>query len=189
MQKIILKYGLIAGGIISVLMLLGTVLWMDSAFHSEYGELIGYTTMIVALSMIFFGIKSYRDNYHNGTVTFGKGAQIGFLITAIATVMYAGSWEIALKTQPKLGNYMEEYTAKYLEKMKAQGASEAEVQKQREEMQMWGERYKNPLFRFGMVMMEILPVGIIITLISAAILRRKEVLPMLAPAVSNLSSF
>jgi hypothetical protein len=149
---------------------------MDSAFHSEFGELIGYASMIVALSMIFFGIKSYRDDYHSGTVTFGKGVQIGLLITAIATVMYAGSWEIALKTQPKLGNYMADYTANYLEKMKAQGASEAEVQKQAEEMAVWNERYKNPLIRFGMVMMEILPVGIIITLLSAAILRRKEAL-------------
>ena len=186
MQKIILKYGLIAGGIVSVIMLLGTVLWMDAAFHSEYGELIGYTTMLIALSVIFFGIKSYRDNLSKGTVGFGKGVQIGLLITAIAAVMYAGSWEIALKTQPKLGNYMEEYTAKYLEKMKAQGASEAEVQKQAEEMAVWNERYKNPLIRFGMVMMEILPVGIIITLLSAAILRKKERLLPQAAALSVL---
>lgn len=187
MQKIILKYGLIAGGIVSVLMLLGTVLWMDTAFHSEYGELIGYSTMLVALSMIFFGLKSYRDNYHRGTVTFGKGVQIGLLITAIAAVMYAGSWEIAIKTQPKLGNYMEEYAAKYLAKMQEQGASEAEIQKQREEMAVWMERYKNPLFRFGMVMMEILPVGIIITLLSAAILRKKErLLPQAATASTLL---
>lgn len=186
MQKIILKYGLIAGGIVSMLMLLGAVLWMDTAFHSEYGELIGYTTMLVALSLIFFGLKSYRDNYHGGTITFGKGVQIGLLITAIATVMYAGSWEVALKTQPKLGNYMEEYTAKYLEKMQEQGASVAEVQKQREEMAVWMERYKNPLFRFGMVMMEILPVSIIITLLSAAILRKKERLLPRAATASTL---
>lgn len=177
MRNIILKYGLIAGGIVSVLMLLGTTFWMDTAFHSEYGELVGYTIMLIALSMIFFGVKSYRDNQGRGTVTFGKGVQIGLLITLIASVMYSGSWEIALLTQPKLGNYMESYTAKYLEKMKEQGASEAEVQEQAETMAIWGERYKNPLFRFGMTLMEILPVGIIITLISAAILRKREVLP------------
>lgn len=187
MQKIILKYGLIAGGIVSVVLLLGTMLWMDAAFSSEYGELIGYTTMLIALSVIFFGVKSYRDNLSNGTVSFGKGVQIGLLITLIASVMYAGSWEIALKTQPKLGNFMEDYTAKYLEKMKAQGASEAEAQKQAEEMAVWKERYKNPLIRFGITMMEILPVGIIITLLSAAILRKRDrLLPQAATASTLL---
>ncbi len=184
MRNIILKYGLIAGGIVSVLMLLGIMLWMDTEFHNEYGELIGYTTMLIALSLIFFGVKSYRDNQGRGTVSFGKGVQIGLLITLIASVMYSGSWEIAVQTQPKLGTYMESYTAKYLEKMKEQGASEAEVQKQAEEMAVWGERYKNPVFRFGMTLMEIFPVGLIITLISAAILRKREVLPARASSPS-----
>jgi hypothetical protein len=185
MRKIVLTHGLIAGGIVSLAMLLGTTFWSDVAFSSEYGELIGYTTMIVALSVIFFGVKSYRDNLSNGTVSFGKGVQIGLLITAIAAVMYAGAWEIALKTQPKLGNFMEGYTAKYLDKMKQQGASEAEIQKQAEKMEVWKERYKNPLLRFGISMIEILPAGIFISLFSAAILaifRRKKKLPATAPA-------
>ncbi|MEK7729814.1 MAG: DUF4199 domain-containing protein [candidate division KSB1 bacterium] len=180
MRKVVLTYGLQAGAIVSVVMLLGMALWVDAMFSSEYGELIGYTSMIVALSLVFFGVKSYRDNYLSGVITFGKGLHVGILITLIAAVMYAGAWEIALHTQPKLDNFMENYSAKYLDKMRERGASETEIQKQAETMAVWTERYKNPLLRFGMTLMEILPVGIIITLISAAILRRKEVLPVAA---------
>ena len=174
MQKVILKYGLIAGGIVSVVMLLGTTLWADVAFSNEYGELIGYTTMIIALSLIFFGVKSYRDNYQSGVINFGKGFQIGILITAIASVMYAGTWEVALQTQPKLSNFMDNYTAKHLEKMKERGASAEEIETESQKMDKMIAMYKNPLLRFGMTLVEILPVGILITLLSAAILRKKE---------------
>ncbi len=176
MRNVILKYGLIAGGIVSVVLLLGTALWIDEGMSSfEYGELIGYASMVLALSLVFFGIKSYRDNYHNGAMSFGMGFQVGILITLIASFMYAGTWEGYYQSKPELrATFMDKYTEQYLNKMRQQGASEVEIQKQAETMAVWKERYKNPLLRFGMTLVEILPVGIIITLISAAVLRRRE---------------
>src|ERR1043165_378707 len=95
MKKIILTYGLIAGAIVSAMMLISMPLYNKGLISLDYGELIGYTTMVIALSMVFFGIKSYRDDHQNGAITFGKALQVGLLISVIATVMYAFAWEIS----------------------------------------------------------------------------------------------
>jgi hypothetical protein len=178
MRKVILIFGLIAGAIASTFMIVLMSLWAQGYNTLESGELIGYASMVIALSMIFFGIKSYRDNHRRGAVTFGKGLQIGLLITLIASVIYAGTWDVYYRANPEVQTtFMEQYTEHTLNKMRADGASEAEIEQQRAEMASMIEMYKNPFVRFGFTLMEIVPVGIIITLISAAILRRKEILP------------
>ncbi len=190
MRKVILTYGLQAGAIVSVLLLLGTALWVDGTISNDKGELIGYATMIVALSLVFFGVKSYRDNYLNGAIKFGKGFQVGILITLIAAFMYAGTWEVYYQAKPELRTtFMDKYIEQHLNKMKEQGASATEIEEQSKEMANMKELYKNPLLRFGITLTEILPVGIIITLISAAVLRRKEVLPLHASSTSMTALF
>jgi hypothetical protein len=138
----------------------------------------GYATMIVALSLVFFGIKSYRDN-NGGSVTFLKGLQIGILISLISSVCYAASWELYYRGSGQ--EFLQKYTTYYLDKMKKDGASDAEVEKARVEGEQFMETYRNFFVRFPMTMMEILPVGIIVTIISAALLRRRELLTA-APA-------
>jgi len=180
MRKVIFTFGLLAGAIVSVLMLLGTRLWENGAISFDNGELIGYGSMIIALSMIFLGIKSYRDNYRNGTIKFGKGLQVGLLITLIASLMYAATWEIYYQSRPEVrASFMDKYAEQYLDKMKEKGAAAAEIEQQTKKMDEMKRMYKNPVIRFGMTLMEIFPVGLIITLISAAVLKRKEVLPAL----------
>ena len=183
MRKVILKFGLLAGAIISVLMVLSMVLLDKGVLNFDNSELVGYATMVIALSMVFIGIKSYRDNYQNGTIKFGKGLQIGLLITLIASLMYAATWETYYQTNPDIqASFMDKYTEHYLSKMKEKGASPVEIEQQAKKMAGMKEMYKNPMLRFGITLMEILPVGIIIALISAAVLRRKETLPALEPA-------
>lgn len=174
MKKIVLIFGLISGAIAGLLMwiLMGFV--KDGAINFDNGMIWGYATMIIALSMVFFGVKSYRDN-NGGRITFVKGLQVGILISLISAVCYAASWEIYY---PKVGDeFMQKYTAYYLDKMKKEGSSEAEIEKARIEGEQFMELYKNGFVRFGMSMMEILPVGIIVTLVSAALLRKREILP------------
>jgi hypothetical protein len=131
--------------------------------------------MIVALSVVFFGIKSYRDN-NGGRITFLKGAQVGILISLISAVCYAASWEV-YQRNGRGQEFMQKYTTYYLDKMKQEGASDAEIEKARAESAQFMEMYKNFFIRFGMTLMEILPVGVIVTLVSAALLRKREVLP------------
>lgn len=175
MRKVTLTYGLLSGVIISVLMALAIVLWGKGVMNFDNGELIGYGSMVIALSMIFFGIKSYRDNYQNGAIKFVKGLQVGLLITLIASLMYAASWEMFYQTIPEIKtNFMDKYIEHSLNKMRAKGVSPAEIDQKAKEMADMAEIYKNPVIRFGFTVLEILPVGIVITLVCAAALRRKD---------------
>lgn len=184
MRKVILQFGLLAGVIVSVLMLLNMALWDKGVLNFDSAELVGYATMVIALSMVFFGIKSYRDNHQNGAIKFGKGLQIGLLITFVASLMYATTWEAYYQTNPNIQAHLDKYTEHYLSKLKEAGASPVEIEQQVKKMADLKEMYKNPVLRFGFTLMEILPVGIILALISAAVLRRKETLPALEPAES-----
>jgi amino acid transporter len=177
MRKVSLTFGLIAGAIISVFLFIGFVVWENSRKIID-NELIGYATMVIALSMVFFGIKSYRDNYQKGAIKFWKGFQVGLLITLIASLMYTITWETYLQVRPaSYQAFIDYYIECQVNKKKEKGASAAEIDQEVRKMDDIKKMYGNPAIRFGMTLMEILPVGIIIALISAAVLRKKEFLP------------
>jgi amino acid transporter len=168
---------LLAGAIISVFLVIGMALW-EQTRKIVANELVGYAMMVIALAMIFFGVKSYRDNYQNGMIRFWKGFQVGLLIALIASLMYAITWETYMQVRPASSvAFLDYYAECQIAKMKEKGASAAEIDREVKKMDDFKKLYGNPAIRFGMTLMEILPVGIVITLISAAVLRKKEVLP------------
>lgn len=175
MKRIVFTNGIIAGIIVSVIMVSTHPLIEKGIVSMDYGMIIGYTSMVISLSMVFFGIKTYRDQYQQGTVTFWKAFQIGILITLIASVMYAITWEVYYNVAAS--DFMEKYTEHYISGLAKEGASVGELEAARKEMAESAEMYKNPFIRFGFTLMEILPVGLLITLISAGLLRKKEILP------------
>lgn len=175
MKRIILTFGLIAGAIVSAMMFITMPMYDQGILNFDNGEIVGYTTMVIALSMIFFGIKSYRDNHLNGSITFGKAFKVGILITLIASLIYVISWEICYHTVAS--NFTEKYSAHYLEKEKEKASTDAEYQEAVAYMDEFKEQYKKPLIRLGFTFVEIFPVGLIVTLISALLLKRKQFLP------------
>ena len=173
MTKIVLIFGLISGAIAGFLMWVLMSFVGDGSVDFDSGMIWGYATMVIALSMVFFGIKSYRDN-NGGRITFLKGLQVGILISVISALCYAVSWEIYY---PSVGDeFMQKYTTYYLDSMKKDGASDAEIEAARVEGEQFMEMYKKFPVRFAFSLIEILPVGIIVTLISAALLRKREIL-------------
>jgi hypothetical protein len=177
MRKVTLTFGLLAGAIIAGLGLVHWSLYNHDVISMDKSVIIGYGSMVVALSMVFFGIKSYRDNHQKGAIKFLKGVQVGMLITLFASLIYALCWEGYLLTRPGgTEDFMKKYTESYINNMKTKGATEAEIEQTTKRMADMGAMYKNPVIRFGMTLFEILPVGIAITLISAAVLRREGVL-------------
>jgi hypothetical protein len=175
MKKIILVYGLIAGAIVGAMLLITMPLYESETLNFENGEWLGYTTMVIALSLVFFGIKGYRDNHSGGNITFWSGLKVGLLITLVASLIYALSWEVTYNTMK--GDFIKQMGEKSIEKMKKEGASEASIEVARKKMDDFGVLYRNPLFRFAITLTEIAPVGIVISLLSAGLLRRKEFLP------------
>ena len=168
MKKLILTYGLTAGTIILVMLLFT---FSGSTLDFKHSEILGYTTMIIAFSTIFFAIKSHRDKNLEGSIQFGKAFKIGLGITLVATVIYIVSWMIMSNTIAK--DFMTEYFQHSMEQLKASDLSETQINEKIAEMERFKELYKNPIVKIGMTFLEIFPVGFIVSLISAFILKRK----------------
>ena len=180
MKKIVLTFGLIAGSILAAMMF-ATMPFMDD-IGFDRGEIIGYTSMVVAFLLIFFGVKSFRDNVAGGTVTFGRAFAVGVQIAAVASLCYVAAWQVVYyKLVPDFGTKYQEYT---VEKARAEGASEAELAEKKAEMARFMDLYKNPLINIGITFLEPMPVALVVALVSAGVLsrRRKEGVFANAPA-------
>src|SRR5688572_1375496 len=143
MKKNVIVFGLIAGFIVSILMVLGMANCIDK-IDFDNSMIIGYTTMIIAFSFVFVGIKNYRDKYNGGLISFGLAFKTGLWITLIASTMYVVVWLIYYYFF--VPDFMEIYTAHMIEKAKASGATAAELEKTMTDMAGYTEMYKNPLF-------------------------------------------
>ena len=170
MKRTILVFGLISGAISSAMML-GTAPFHDRIGFERAGYIVGYTTIVLSFLLVYFGVKSYRDNVGGGQITFGKAFLVGLGITLISCVCYVVTWEALYFTV--FHDFADKYAAYVLTKAKAAGATEAVLQQKAQEMAQFKQMYQNPLFNFLMTFIEPFPVGLVITLISAAILRRK----------------
>jgi hypothetical protein len=133
--------------------------------------LIGYASMLIAFSLVFVGIRNYRDKYNEGVISFGKAFKIGITMVLIASTIYVGAWLIDYFFF--IPDFMEKYSAHMLNELKAEGASQSEIDMQAKEMADLSVKLKNPLFNAIMVYAEIVPVGLVVTLISSLILKRK----------------
>jgi hypothetical protein len=179
MKKIVLTFGLISGLICSALMAVTTAFADRIGFdHSEY---LGYTIIILSFLLVFFGIRSYRENIADGQITFGRGFVVGILITLVTCVFYVVTWEVMYHTF--MPDFMDKYAAHLIEKAKASGMSASALHAQLQEIQKTKELYANPVYNAAMTFMEPFPVGLLITLISAAALRKKAPAPPASLAV------
>src|ERR1700761_8465846 len=169
MKKIVLTFGLIAGLIISVLM--GGSLLLADRIGSGHSLVLGYTTMVASFLLIYFGIRSYRDNTLAGAISFGRAFACGILITLITCVFYVAMWEIIYFNF--MPHFMDSYFAAQIHKVQSLGLDPATTAARVAAIEHSQQLYQNPLVNMAYTFMEPLPVGLVITLISAAILRRK----------------
>jgi hypothetical protein len=170
MRKIVLTYGLIAGAILSAMMLVSV------PFHDELGldkaAVVGYTTMVLAFLLIYFGVRTYRDEIAGGQVSFWQACKVGLLIMVVASACYVATWEVVyFKLAP---DYIERYTTLALEEARQDGATEAALAAKAKELGEFAEMYRNPLVNVAMTFLEPLPVGLLFTLVSAGLLSRKR---------------
>jgi hypothetical protein len=181
MKKTVLTFGLISGALCSLLMA-ATVPFADK-IGFDRSEFLGYTVIVLSFLLVFFGIRSYRDSTGNGHITFGKAFGVGISITLITCIFYVVTWEVIYFNF--LPDFMDKYGAYMIEKARAAGASAAAIQAQLEQLKKYKEMYDNPLINAAMTFIEPFPVGLLITLISAAVLRKKEQ-PAQSPSPASL---
>jgi len=169
MKKTVLTFGLIGGVIIAVLTL-GTLPFSKQLGYDK-SLIIGYTVIVLSFLMVFFGIRSYRDNVGGGTISFGRAFAVGALIVLITSVCYVVNWEIMyFKLMP---NFVSDYSNYEVGKMRAAGATQQAIDAKLEEMKQLKQLLDNPFKNAAFSFIEPLPVGLIITLISSLILRRR----------------
>ena len=169
MRKIIVTFGLISGAI-SSLMMVGIVVFGDR-IGFDRGAVISYTSIVLSFLMVFFGIRTYRDNIGHGHITFLKAFAVGLSITLISCIFYVVTWEVIYYNF--LPGFWDAYGAHLVQKLTASGASPAAVQAKLEQVRKYKELYKNPFFNAVLTFIDPFPIGLVITLISALVLRRK----------------
>ena len=169
MKKTVLTFGVIAGLIISVLM--NGALLLSSRIGPGHSMALGYTIMVASFLLVYFGVRSYRDNELGGRISFGRAFSCGFLITLITTVFYVVSWEIIFFNF--IPHFMDSYFAAQIQHVQSAGLDAATTAAKVAAIQHSQQQYQNPLINAAYTFIEPLPVGLLITLISAAVLRRK----------------
>lgn len=179
MLRNIFIYGTIAGVIVAIPTFGLTVLLKDHPPES-YGLLIGYTTMLIALSAIFVAIKRQRDVEGGGVIRFWPALALGLGVSAIAGICYVLAWEAALAVTGM--DFGGDYARALIAAEKAKGVSGAALAKFTAEMEAFKAQYANPLYRLPMTFAEIFPVGVLVSIVSAALLRNSRFLPARRPS-------
>ncbi|HEY2457494.1 MAG TPA: DUF4199 domain-containing protein [Candidatus Acidoferrum sp.] len=173
MKKTVLIFGLISGAI-SAAAMLATLPFLEKMGGNK-GYVVGYTIIILSALMVFFGVRSYRENVAGGRLTFGRGFAVGILIALISSVCYVATWEVIyFKFMP---DFSDKYAAHMVEKAKAAGASPQKIEETERKAAQFKEMYNNPLINVAMTFAEPFPIGLVVTLLSAAILPKKQPAP------------
>jgi uncharacterized protein DUF4199 len=178
MTRILALYGIVAGLIVGIpvdwLVLSRTPQWVSGNMM-----LVTYLAMIVGLTAVFLGIKHYRDQALGGVIRFVPALLVGLGISAVASLIYALCWETSLALNGL--DFAGLYAKQMIEAARAKGASPAELQKVIADAEAFAKSYSNPLYRIPVTFMEMFPVGVLISLVSAGLLRNPRLLPARAP--------
>jgi len=170
MKKTVWTFGLISGALMAAMMI-ATLPFIDQIGFDK-GEILGYTAIVAGFLLVFFGLRSYRDNVAGGKVGFGRAFTVGLLIATISSVCYTATWEVVYF------NFMPDFGSKYAEavvaKARTDGKTDAELAQLRAKTLQMMESYKNPVYNSALTFLEPFPVGVVIALVSAGVLSRKR---------------
>ena len=170
MKNTVLKFGLYSGVVSATLMFLTTFFVESIGF--DRGVYVGYTAILISFLFVYFGVRSYRDNVLGGQITFARGFNAGILITLISCACYVATWEfVYFNLMP---DFAEKYTAYAIEHARASGATQQAIDATARQMEDFKRMYDNPLMNAAITFTEPFPIGLLVTLISAAVLRTKK---------------
>lgn len=169
MKKTVLTFGLISGAVSSAMMLLNVPLADRIGFDNA--ELVGYTTIVLSFLLVFFGVRSYRDNVAGGHLTFGRALGVGLLITLVSCACYVATWQLVYyRLAP---GFSDRYAAHYLERQRASGATPEELDATARQIEDYKALLENPVVNAAITFLEPFPIGLAVSLITAGVLRRR----------------
>jgi hypothetical protein len=169
MKKTVLIFGVISGAVSSGIML-ATLPFVDK-LDFDKGAIIGYTSLVLSALVVFFGVRSYRDNVGNGHLGFGRGFATGLLITLISCACYVVTWEILyFKLMPDFG---QKFATHMVDRVRDAGGTPQQIADMRRQADSFKQMYDNPLMNAAITFTEPFPIGLVVSVLSAAILRKK----------------
>ena len=169
MKRVVLVFGLLSAAL-SAAMMCATVPFMHKIGYDK-GLVVGYTAIVISLLFVYFGIRSYRDNIGAGRISFGRAFSVGILISLISCVGYVAMWELLYFNF--LPGFMDNWTTYAMDTLRASGATEASLAAKAAEMAEVKKIMDSPIMGPLMVFIEPFPVGVLVTLISSLVLRKK----------------
>lgn len=171
MKKTVWTFGLIAGAILSAMMAMTVPFWDRLGY--DRSEVIGYTTMVLAFLLVFVGVKSYRDTVLGGTIGFGKAVAVGAAIVVIASACYTATWQVIYHSnRARMDEHMRTLM---VSQATEEGGTPEEIAARVAESKQFVDLYQsNPLVNIAITVLEPLPVGIIVVLVSAGVLTRRR---------------
>jgi hypothetical protein len=169
MKKDVWKYGLLSGLALAIMM--AVTVPFEHHTNERWAMVVGYTTMVLSFLIVFVGVKHYRDTECGGSIGFGRALAAGVLMMLISCACYVAMWEALNATVEK--NFAHEYSAALVKRAQNSGLQGAALERKIAEARKFEAMYSNPLYRAAMTLLEPLPVGIVMALVTAGILRRK----------------
>lgn len=168
MKKNVLIFGLVLGLVLCIpWIIMVNMLYTNPEFESN--DVIGYAILVVIYSLLFIGIRNYRNKELDGMISFGKAFKAGALITLVAATIYVVAWLFAYYLI--IPDFMEVYTQHVL----YQCTTEAELAAKTQQMENFNKMYENPLFVILLTYAEVVPIGLVVSLVSALILKKKPI--------------
>jgi len=174
MFRTILKYGLIAGVVVGAA-LVGVSVAYGGQPPPDWGMAAGFASMLIALSAVFVGIKRHRDSAGGGVIRFWPAFGLGLGISLVASVVYVLAWELSLVLVG--GDFAATFAQHMIDRAEAKGLSGDALAAAVRQAREFEAMYRNPLMRMPMTFVEIFPVGVLVSLVSALLLRNPRVLP------------
>ena len=169
MKKTVWTFGLISGAVMALFMIV-TLPFANAI--GEHSLILGYAGIVAGFLLVFFGVRSYRDNVLGGKIGFGRAFTVGILIAAIGSVCYVATWEVLYyKFMP---DFYSRFAQTTVDQARKSGKSEAEIARTQAAMDDMTKNAGNPVWVFATTFVEPFPVGLLIALVSAGVLRRKR---------------
>ena len=175
-MRYVFIYGLISGLVIMAVLLTGLTLVPEGEGGFVRTVWFGYLVMLVALAFVFVAVKRYRDIECGGVIKFVRALLIGLATSGVAALAYVAIWEVYLAATDYA--FMGEYIEATLRQSEAAGVTGSALAAERAEMEAFAAQYNsNPLFRAMFTFIEIAPAGLLVSLVSAGLLRNPKFLP------------
>lgn len=172
MQRIVWKYGLGAAALLVTMMAVSVPLTMRGAIDFSVSEVVGYSSMVLSFLVVFFGVRTYREEVCDGVISFRRAFGVGLLMTLVVCGVYVACWQVVY--WGFWPDFLDQYGALHVERMRAEGATEEAIAASRAELARFAELYRNPLFNVAITFLEVFPVGLVVTLVAAVALRRRR---------------